>query len=479
MAWTESRAGGHLGRYRIDDRTKSTRVFKTKRDAREEAERQERLGKMGGWIDPKAGSIALADYFATWQAARSDRARRTVEDERERFASLIEPTFGKYPLRRLEYSEIAVWATSMVAKRTGEVASQARRRDAARLLRSVLDGAVDARLLPSNPARTPSGKTPYMPKRSKTKAHRYLSFEQLRRVADAANDEQARTLILLAGMTGLRWGEVSALTVGDADLLRGRFSVTKAYTTLTSGELLLGDTKTHASRTMALNATLRDLLRPLAAGKKKHELLFQSAAGGALRRESFGRNAFTPAVVAAGAAVSALQRLLGFEDAAVSGVYDMRTVESVRAFRQQHELPAADFCDRRVWEALAVADREKRDGLTQGEKVSRTRQLKVLARVTLSPGAEDFAMLTLHDLRHTAASLAIAQGANVKAVQQMLGHESAKLTLDTYAGLFDTDLDAVGEAMSAGFEATSAHYVPTDAAATAAGVTVLAPRKTA
>ncbi|WP_342664746.1 site-specific integrase [Microbacterium luticocti] len=51
--------------------------------------------------------------------------------------------------------------------------------------------------------------------------------------------------------------------------------------------------------------------------------------------------------------------------------------------------------------------------------------------------------LTPHDLRHTAASLAISSGANVKAVQRMLGHKSAALTLDIYADLFDDDLDAV------------------------------------
>lgn len=51
--------------------------------------------------------------------------------------------------------------------------------------------------------------------------------------------------------------------------------------------------------------------------------------------------------------------------------------------------------------------------------------------------------LTPHDLRHTAASLAIAAGANVKAVQRMLGHSSAAMTLDIYAGLFGDDLDTV------------------------------------
>jgi integrase len=51
--------------------------------------------------------------------------------------------------------------------------------------------------------------------------------------------------------------------------------------------------------------------------------------------------------------------------------------------------------------------------------------------------------MTIHDLRHTAASLAIAAGANVKAVQKMLGHASAAMTLDVYADLFDDDLDSV------------------------------------
>ncbi|WP_411969460.1 tyrosine-type recombinase/integrase [Geodermatophilus sp. YIM 151500] len=38
--------------------------------------------------------------------------------------------------------------------------------------------------------------------------------------------------------------------------------------------------------------------------------------------------------------------------------------------------------------------------------------------------------LTPHEIRHIAASLAVAAGANVKAVQRMLGHASAAMTLD-------------------------------------------------
>jgi integrase len=55
--------------------------------------------------------------------------------------------------------------------------------------------------------------------------------------------------------------------------------------------------------------------------------------------------------------------------------------------------------------------------------------------------------VTPHDLRHTAASLAVSAGANVKAVQRMLGHASAAMTLDLYADLFDDDPEAVATAL--------------------------------
>lgn len=60
--------------------------------------------------------------------------------------------------------------------------------------------------------------------------------------------------------------------------------------------------------------------------------------------------------------------------------------------------------------------------------------------------------LTPHELRHTAASLAVSAGANVKAVQKMLGHSSAAMTLDVYSGLFDDDLDGVADRIDAAAE---------------------------
>lgn len=54
---------------------------------------------------------------------------------------------------------------------------------------------------------------------------------------------------------------------------------------------------------------------------------------------------------------------------------------------------------------------------------------------------------TVHDLRHTAASLAIHSGANAKTLQNMLGHARASMTLDTYSKWIDSGADDVAHRM--------------------------------
>jgi integrase len=66
--------------------------------------------------------------------------------------------------------------------------------------------------------------------------------------------------------------------------------------------------------------------------------------------------------------------------------------------------------------------------------------------------------LTPHELRHPSASLAVSAGANVKAVQRMLGHASAAMTLDVYSGLFDDNLDGVAEQLDASVRVYSNVY---------------------
>lgn len=54
---------------------------------------------------------------------------------------------------------------------------------------------------------------------------------------------------------------------------------------------------------------------------------------------------------------------------------------------------------------------------------------------------------TLHDLRHTYASLARAAGADLTLVSKTMGHSSVAVTGDVYADLFDDELDGVAVAL--------------------------------
>jgi site-specific recombinase XerD len=51
--------------------------------------------------------------------------------------------------------------------------------------------------------------------------------------------------------------------------------------------------------------------------------------------------------------------------------------------------------------------------------------------------------------------LAVSAGANVKAVQRMLGHAKASMTLDVYADLFDDDLDVVADQLDTAIKSTA------------------------
>jgi integrase len=104
---------------------------------------------------------------------------------------------------------------------------------------------------------------------------------------------------------------------------------------------------------------------------------------------------------------------------------------------------------------------EELAGLIDGDELIFTspdghplRSPNFLRRVWRPAVAEcDLGDLVPHDLRHTAASLAISSGASVKAVQRMLGHASAQITLDRYSHLYDDDLEDLADAMDARYRA--------------------------
>ncbi|MBO0808740.1 MAG: site-specific integrase [Actinobacteria bacterium] len=62
---------------------------------------------------------------------------------------------------------------------------------------------------------------------------------------------------------------------------------------------------------------------------------------------------------------------------------------------------------------------------------------------------EDLPPIRLHDLRHGAATLALAGGADLKMIQAMLGHASIVLTADTYTSVLPDVARATAQAVAA------------------------------
>ena len=56
--------------------------------------------------------------------------------------------------------------------------------------------------------------------------------------------------------------------------------------------------------------------------------------------------------------------------------------------------------------------------------------------------------IRLHDLRHTAASLALAAGVPLKVVSEQLGHSSLAITADTYTSVLPAVAQAAAEAVA-------------------------------
>jgi integrase len=128
---------------------------------------------------------------------------------------------------------------------------------------------------------------------------RFLRIEELHDLADTI-DPRFRVLVLTAGLTGARFGELAALRVGDLNLLQQRLTITRSLTEV-RGELRESGPKTAASRRrIALPASLADdLARHLAAvSPDSTDRVFTVPEGGPLRRRGFHQRFWIPAVKA-------------------------------------------------------------------------------------------------------------------------------------------------------------------------------------
>ena len=320
--------------------------FHRKRDADLWEQEQKSAIRNDTWVDPGRSRMTVGQWSETWIAGRVHLKPKTLSSYRSLLATRVLPTWDTVPLTKVRHSDVVAWVAAMRAE-----LSASRTRQAYHLLSSMLDDAVKDNRLARNPA-TGVG-LPRLPRSDR----RYLTHQQLADLADGCGPH--RLMVLVAGYTGLRWGELTGLRVRRVQPLRGRIDVVEAVTEV-DGEMVFGTPKTHQHRSVVVPRFLREDLGRQLTGKAPTDLVFASRAGTPLRVQNFRRDWFDRAA----------------DDAGLSG-------------------------------------------------------------------------LTPHELRHTAASLAIASGASVKGVQSMLGHASAQMTLDRYGHLFPDELDAVADRLDA------------------------------
>jgi integrase len=124
------------------------------------------------------------------------------------------------------------------------------------------------------------------------------SLAQLYNLAEAV-PQRYRAMVLLAGLAGLRIGELLGLTRTDVDLLHASVTVKQQRVRLDSGEVRTAAPKTAAGRrTVAIPASLvPELDRHLATytSAEPDALVFTGAAGAAVDRTNFRQRVWLPA----------------------------------------------------------------------------------------------------------------------------------------------------------------------------------------
>lgn len=206
----------------------------------------------------------------------------TVNRYRRIYAANWSPELGHLRLSQIRRVDVA----SALNKVTG---SDKTVLNAWGVLTHMLKMAAADGLIPRSPT---VGVTPPRRTDHERDEHRYLTASEFWHVYEATPDHW-KPLVLTLAKTGMRWGELAALTVGDVDLEQKVIRITKAEKQDPSApsRTVVGPTKSRKSRrTVTIDDDLVDELRPWVEGRKRSERLFLPPRGGPLRHRTFYRD---------------------------------------------------------------------------------------------------------------------------------------------------------------------------------------------
>jgi integrase len=261
-----------LGRY-VDERGREhTKAFGRKIDAQRWLDQETSDHVTGTWTDPKLSAVTFGALAERWITTKVTRAPKTVAGYQSVLDTLILPRWADVALRDMSFDDVQEWVSGLSVNGSvrfpGKGLGAGRVIQAYQVVRQVLRFAVRAKHLPANPA--DAIELPRKPEATQ----RYLTHEQLHRLAVASG--RFRTLVLVLGYCGLRFGEATALRVADVNCRTRRIHVRRSVTYVTGKGLIEGDTKNHTTRAVPVPKFLVPLLGTELAGKDSGELVFSS-----------------------------------------------------------------------------------------------------------------------------------------------------------------------------------------------------------
>lgn len=135
-----------------------------------------------------------------------------------------------------------------------------------------------------------------LPRRIETEK-RFLSVDELHHLADTI-DPRHRTLVLTAGYTGARFGELAALQPRDLDLGRRRVTITRSLAEVRG---IIAETESETAASKRSITLPQGVVDDLAAHLDQHatgrtDRVFTAPQGGPLRRRGFRQRFWLPAV---------------------------------------------------------------------------------------------------------------------------------------------------------------------------------------
>ncbi len=262
-------------RYVDGDGREHVKAFRRKADAQQWLDKQVSDQVTGTWTDPALSGVTFGVLAERWFTTKANRSPKTVAGYRSLLDTVVLPRWRDTTLRDIRFDDLQVWITGLSidgsVRFDGQGLSASRVRQAHQLIGAVLKFAVRAKHIPANPS--DGVDLPRLPETEQ----RFLTHEQLYRVAVASG--RLRTLILVLGYCGLRFGEAAALRVGDVDLQARRIRVRRSVTHVAKLGLIEGPTKNHSTRTVPVPAFLVRLLETEVTGKDNAALAFPSRRG--------------------------------------------------------------------------------------------------------------------------------------------------------------------------------------------------------